>query len=131
MKVLPACLLPLMLCACSSSSGGKPAEQPMPEAGGEASTTDTWSNYAQGFFQTYCVECHHPGATMRDYTTITDVQRDAPIIRCGVAPTLLSGCTGSPAPGQFPISDATGTNPKPSSAERLRLVAWIESGLPQ
>ena len=131
MKLRVACLL-TFVCACSSSSN-PPGGQPKPEAGtGDAPpTADTWSNFAQGFFQTYCVECHHPGATMRDYTTITDVQRDAPIIRCGVAPTLLSGCTGSPAPGQFPISDMAGTNPKPDSATRLRLVAWLEAGLPQ
>lgn len=56
---------------------------------------------------------------------------------------LLTGCgndetasntqasTGSPAPNQFPISNATNSNQKPSAAERDRLVAWIDAGMPQ
>ena len=122
----------LLLVGCSSSSS-QSAPPPHPDAGGEGGPTgDTWSSYAQSFFKTYCVECHNPTRDpMRDFTAITDVQRDSTTIRCGVASTLLSGCTGSPAPAQFPISDPSGTNPKPSDAERLRLVAWIEAGLPQ
>jgi hypothetical protein len=98
---------------------------------GGGTSVDTWSNYAQGFFATYCVECHNPSDALRDYNLIADVQADSAEIRCGVAATQLSGCTGFPAPKQFPISNATNSNPKPSDAERTRIVAWIEAGLRQ
>src|SRR5262249_22319329 len=88
--------------------------------------TDTWGNYAQGFFATYCVECHSPTVNpVNDFTQYAMAKKFAPIIRCGVAPTLLSGCSGSPPPKQFPIFDSTKSNPKPSDAERDRIVAWI------
>ncbi len=101
--------------------------------GGSAGTasSDTWSNYAEGFFATYCVECHGAGSTKRDYTTIDDVIRDQQLISCGVSPTALAGCPSFPPPGQFPIDNATKTNPKPDTAERQRLVQWIQAGLPQ
>jgi hypothetical protein len=158
-----ACLLSALVLAvataCSSSSGGPgggndagnggdgtshdtgtpPGDDASPETASDAPPSgdagDTWANYAEGFFMTYCVECHNPtllaqNKTMRDYTTSVDVVRDKATIRCGVAPTQLSGCSGNPAPRQFPISDSAGTNPKPADAERLRLVAWIEAGTP-
>jgi hypothetical protein len=101
-------------------------------SGNDAASGDTWTSYVQGFFATYCVECHGPVVDPgRDFTTIADVIRDAATIRCGVAPTMQSGCAASPPPKQFPISDKAGTNPKPSDAERLRVVAWINAGTPQ
>jgi hypothetical protein len=77
----------------------------------------------------YCVECH--GASDpdgRDFTKLSIVQAQKDEIRCGVAPVQLKGCTGFPPPHQFPVSNATGTNPKPTDAERDRLVAWIDAG---
>ena len=98
--------------------------------GTDAPAVDTWTTYAQGFFKTYCVECHSSTSTTRKYDSIADVKRDKDLIRCGVAPTKLSGCTTtSPAPRQFPINNATKTNPKPTDADRSRLVAWIDGGL--
>ena len=90
---------------------------------------DTWSTFAMGFFQTYCVECHAGPPSGRDYRTIADVTRDAARIRCGTAPAgeTQSGCGSSPAPGMFPI----GAGARPSDADRRRLVAWIEAGLPE
>jgi hypothetical protein len=93
---------------------------------------DTWTNYADGFFKKYCVECHSPTVDpMYDFTQYVIVKKDSAIIRCGVAATQQSGCGVSPPPKQFPISDMAGTNPKPSDAERDRIVAWIEAGLPE
>lgn len=81
--------------------------------------------------QTYCVECHdQKDPTGRDFTQLAIVMANDGPMRCGVAATKLSGCGTSPAPKQFPISDAAGTNPKPTDAERARIVAWIEAGLP-
>jgi len=99
--------------------------------GAGAASADTWGNYAQDFFATYCVECHEAGNTKRDYTTIDDVIRDQDEIACGVSPTALAGCPSFPPPGQFPIDNATKTNPKPNTAEREQLVAWIKAGLAQ
>jgi hypothetical protein len=143
MRINRLFVLALALSACSSGSGA-----PGASGGGTTTTTttaqtttaqtssgdaggDTWASFAQGFFSTYCVECHDAAKDpSRDYTKLTDVMADAALIRCGVAATQQSGCGATPAPKQFPISDATGTNPKPTDAERARIVAWIEAGLP-
>ena len=100
-------------------------------AGAGGAAGDTWATFASGFFATYCVECHAAGNPKRDYTTLAGVMKDAPLVRCGVAPAMLANCgpTG-PAPKQFPISNATKTNPKPSDADRARVVAWIDAGMP-
>jgi hypothetical protein len=100
-----------------------PAESP--DAGGDGG--DTWASWAQGFFSTYCTSCHGASDPSRDFRTIADVVRDQAIIRCGVAATVQPGCGSSPAPKKFPI----GTGPKPTDAERERVVAWIAAGLPQ
>ncbi len=92
---------------------------------GDVAVKDDWDNYAQGFFAKYCVECH--ADAKRDYRTFGDVARDSSLIACGVAPSRLAACGAFPPPRQFPIDDATGTNPKPTDDERRRLVAWIES----
>ena len=92
--------------------------------GSDAAAADTWASFAEGFFVTYCVECHSGGT--RDYRTTGDVTRDADTIRCGVSPDALSGCGSFPPPRQFPV----GTGPRPSDEERRRLVAWIDAGLP-
>ena len=99
------------------------------DAGGSvdgATSADTWTNFAQGFFTTYCVPCHSANPP-RDYSTMVDVMRDSAEIACGVSPTALSGCGSFPPPNQFPI----GTGPHPSDADRQRIVAWIEAGLPE
>jgi hypothetical protein len=90
---------------------------------------DTWASYAKGFFAMYCVECHSASdPTGRDFTQLAVVQKNETTIRCGVAPAQLPGCSGFPPPKQFPISDATGTNPKPTDAERDRIILWIDAG---
>lgn len=126
--------------ACSSSSA--PSSQPTGgDDGGSTAAQDaaapdggdTWASWAQGFFATYCVECHGPSdPTMRDYTKYADVLRDKDTIRCGVAaeqPQAWS-CPPFPPPRQFPITDDAGTNPKPTDALRARVVAWIDAGCP-
>ncbi len=94
---------------------------------------DTWLSWAQGFFATYCVECHSASDSQgRDYTIQANVEREKAEIRCGVAAVQdpAWACLPFPPAKQFPISNAAGTNPKPSDAERARLVAWIASGAP-
>jgi hypothetical protein len=123
------------LYACSSTpapgtDAGSLGNTPSDAAPSTADAGDTWSSFAQGFFATYCVECHGAGNAKRDYSTLDNVVRDKDMIRCGVAPTQQPGCGAAPAPKQFPISNAAGTNPKPSDAERTRILAWIAAGLP-
>jgi hypothetical protein len=140
----------LALAACSSSSDGAPApgtdssttsdtatvndtgtrtDTSTTTDGTPADAGDTWDSYANGFFAKYCIECH--AGTKRDYRTPDDVRRDLALIRCGVASTLQSGCTATdPKPKQFPINDSTATNPKPTDAERDRIVAWLAAGAP-
>ena len=112
----------------TTGAGGTGSGEGATGTGGKGST-DTWASYAQGFFAMYCVECH--GASDpdgRDFTKLSVVQAQKAEIRCGVAPALVSGCSGFPPPKQFPITDAAGTNPKPTDAERDRLVLWIDAG---
>tara|TARA_R110002096_G_scaffold436100_2_gene667794 strand:+ start:46081 stop:46542 length:462 start_codon:yes stop_codon:yes gene_type:complete len=88
----------------------------------DASTQDTWTSFASGFFEAYCSECHGPGDALRDYSLLPMVESEAAKIRCGVSADSLAGCS-IPA-RQFPI----GSGPKPTDEERLRLVQWIEDG---
>lgn len=132
----------LFLAACSSSSDSGGGEPPSGTGGangtGGASTTggaasaeggtDTWATFARAFFSTYCVSCHDGRASIKgDFHNLSDVMQHQADIRCGIAATVLSGCEQSQyPPRQFPI----GTGPKPSDAERARIVAWIDAGLP-
>jgi hypothetical protein len=113
------------MCA-GSGCGGSPDLGAAPDLTG--APAPTYGNFAQNFFATYCVRCHpSPTESPRDFTQYAIIKSNSANIRCGVSPTLLSGCTGTPAPSQFPI----GNGPVPSDAERNQLVAWIEAGLPQ
>jgi hypothetical protein len=122
----------------SQGNEGGSAEASVGDEGGvaEASSVDggdTWVSWAQGFFATYCVECHSASDSQgRDYTIQANVEREKAEIRCGVASAQdpAWACPAFPPPKQFPISNAAGTNPKPSDAERARLVAWITAGAP-
>lgn len=100
------------------------------ETSDTTTTTDTWESWAKGFFATYCVECHGATSTTRKYTTLADVKRDAAKIKCGTASIKLAGCGSFPPPKQFPISNTTKTNPKPTDDERARLIAWFDAGAP-
>lgn len=133
-----ALLLALALGACGSpgpSDAGAdvPASPDVPTPSGDAPAgdagPDTWASWGEGFFATYCVECHAGPPSGRDYRTIDDVRRDAALIRCGTTPRTepLSGCGAGPAAGMFPV----GGGPFPSDEERRRLVAWLDAGLPE
>ena len=118
--------------AGAGGSAGASAGAASGGVGGTAGTgaADTWSNFAEGFAATYCVECHGAGSTKRDYTQLADLVRDQTEIACGVATTKLDGCGSFPPPRQFPIDNAMRDNPKPDDAARDRFVAWIQAGLP-
>jgi hypothetical protein len=101
-------------------------------AGGVAGT-DTWDSYAKGFFQTFCVSCHnddHTGVATRDYHVMANVVNEKAKIACGVSKSQADwskrGCTGFPPAHQFPV----GGGPKPTDAERDRVILWIDSGTP-
>jgi hypothetical protein len=115
---------------------------PWDEDAAVADGGDTWASYMHGFFENYCVECHHLGgegdpttSANLDFRTQADPVMNAPTIRCGIIPADASPdpswhCGGNPPPGQFPISDSHMCNQKPSSAGRWRVVTWIEAGSP-
>jgi hypothetical protein len=108
-----------------------------PDAGGTDAgldAGDTWNSYAMGFFQSYCVSCHSPGGGDpntgdKNFTQYSSVVQYSSHIRCGVARTgtLQASWSCVESAEQFPI----GSGPKPSGAERDRLVAWINAGTPQ
>ncbi|HEY8089308.1 MAG TPA: hypothetical protein VIF09_15720 [Polyangiaceae bacterium] len=119
--------------ACSSSSS-PPAGQGGDDASvGDGYDADTWANWGQGFFTRYCVECHAAGNTSGlDFGQQSIVVTNASTIRCGVAVTQdpAWSCPSNLTAKQFPISDTAGANPKPTDAERNRVVAWINAGTP-
>jgi hypothetical protein len=120
---------------CSSGSSSSAvvtgAQDAAPAWAPDGPDTDTWASWALGFFTTYCVECHDasdPKGLNFGVQSIVAANRDA--IRCGVcvAQQPSWGCPASPPARQFPISDSSGTNPKPSDADRDRVVDWIAAG---
>jgi hypothetical protein len=118
----------LLLTGCSGGgSTVSDAARPSDAAMALDASTPTYSSFAQPFFMTYCVSCHPSASSTRDFTQYSVIQTNAHNIACGVSPTALAGCSGNPAPSQFPI----GTGPHPSDAERNELVLWIMNGLPQ
>jgi hypothetical protein len=99
------------------------------DAAGASDGGDTWDSWAQGFFATYCVSCHSASdSTGRDFRSKSIVVANRLVIRCGVATVQDPGwaCAPSPVARQFPI----GNGPKPTDAERARVVAWITAGCP-
>ncbi len=115
----------------SSSSSGSGTDEGGLSADGAA--TDTWASWAQGFFTKYCVECHAAGNSAGlDFGQQAIVVTNADTIRCGVCVTQdpAWNCPSNLPAKQFPISDKAGTNPKPTDAERDRVVAWIDAGAP-
>lgn len=129
--------------AGTSADGGHPSDSPTYDSGqqvADGGASDTWSNYAQGFFAMYCTSCHTVGgegdptaSVGLDFTQYAQVQSQGPIIRCGTAATQDSAwaCGRSPPPSQFPICNTGCTNPKPTDAERARIAAWITAGMPE
>jgi hypothetical protein len=118
--------------ACSSSTGGGGGGSSSGSPAADAAS-DTWASWAQGFFATYCVECHAASdSTGRDFTKQAIVVANKDTIKCGVAVQQDSSwsCPSNLPAKQFPISDTAGTNPKPSDADRTRVVAWIAAGCP-
>lgn len=92
----------------------------------DTAVADTWTNFAEGFMATYCVECHDgmTGAG-RDYQLLANVVAEQTSIRCGTTDVTLDDCGPSPRARQFPI----GSGPSPDDAERQRFIAWIDAGL--
>ncbi len=124
----------LAVAACSSSSstsGSTGAQDAAPAWAPDGPDTDTWASWAAGFFATYCLECHGASDPKGlDFGTQSTVCANEDVIRCGVcvAQDPAWGCPASPPAKQFPISDSAGTNPKPSDADRDRVVDWINAG---
>jgi hypothetical protein len=121
----------LCLIACDGGEPLRPdagydAGRPVVDAGADAGPpADTWTNFGEEFFATYCVECHD--AAPRDFRSIDDVIANGDTVRCGVSDVTLDDCDGWPPARQFPIGDG----PFPSDEERARAAAWIEAGAPE
>jgi hypothetical protein len=83
--------------------------------------------------ETYCVSCHNDdneGDSNRDYHSLDVVKGEGDEIACGLAKSpdvwTARGCSGFPPARQFPV----GNGPKPDDADRDRLIAWIDAGMP-
>jgi hypothetical protein len=125
--------------AATGGSAGQPDTGAGGSGGGDTGPSpdgpvaaDTWETFAKAFFTTYCVACHDDdkkGAATRDYHLLANVMKEKAEIACGVATpaewTRLA-CKAFPPARQFPV----GGGPKPTDADRERLVRWIDSGTP-
>lgn len=134
MRLGLALVLALVAAACSSSSAsssGSGAQDAAPAWAPDGPDTDTWASWGAGFFTKYCVECHSANDPKGlDFGVLSTVVANKDLIRCGVCVQQQSswGCAASPTAKQFPISDSAGSNPKPSDADRDRVVDWIGAG---
>nr|MCH9684350.1 hypothetical protein [Deltaproteobacteria bacterium] len=110
-------------------TGTTAADSTGAESSGTGAAAPTWNNFAMGFMETYCWECHGPGDPLRDYSELAMVMAEANGIRCGTAAvgSMLEGCQGKAPAGQFPV----GNGAVPSDEERTMLVEWIDAGLPE
>ncbi len=78
--------------------------------GSSACTTDTWSNYAGGFFDNYCAQCHSGEYDSNNYQNVSaNESRIASYISSGRMPQ--------------------GT--RLSSSEKSRILKWLSCGAPQ
>jgi hypothetical protein len=117
----------------ASATGGQGGGGQGGASDGGAGPAETWDSFAKGFFATYCVSCHNDdkkGDATRDYHLVANVVKEKAEIACGVskgqAEWSKRGCSAFPPARQFPV----GGGPKPTDAERDRLVRWIDSGTP-
>jgi hypothetical protein len=123
--------LGIAACSSASSSGASSVQDAAVAWAPDGPDTDTWASWAAGFFTTYCIECHSAndpkGLNFGDQSIVA-ANRDT--IRCGVCVSQQAAwsCPASPPAEQFPLSDSAGTNPKPSDADRDRVVDWITAG---
>ncbi len=92
-------------------------------SGASGSITPTWNNFAQGFFQNYCLRCHSSSVTGAarngapdgvNFDTYSDVVAESANIRNEVS------TAGMPP-----------TPPMPTTTEDQTLVAWIDAGMPE
>jgi hypothetical protein len=130
LTLFPVPALLTLFASCSSSTSSTPGGDGGGGAGNDGGGgADTWTSYAAGFTKAYCTECHDPqDSTGRDYNLQAKVEAEKLVIRCGVAVTQdpTWNCAAWPPAKQFPV----GSGPKPSDAERARIVAWISAGAP-
>jgi hypothetical protein len=105
---------------------GQPSRPPAPK--------DTWTGFARDFMARYCVRCHNDdmtGDVWRNYRLLSSVAAEKVVIGCGLAKSSavrdLRGCPSSAPPArQFPVGDG----PKPTDAERERMLSWIDGDMP-
>ena len=115
-------VLLIFVVACSSSPAAS-SDAPVVAA-------DTWSNYAgellRHVLQLVSQRAGPDRARLPACKAV--VAANMAVMRCGVAAVQDPSwnCGTSAAPRQFPI----GNGPKPTDAERARLVAWITAGEP-
>ena len=99
------------------------------DGSGDTVDQDYWEDWPQSvFFPTYCGSCH-PAKTSSDsdWNIYEDVLSEYDHIYCGVGIDDVPECGDRLEPGHLP----RGSGPYPSDDERLRLVAWMDAGMPR
>ncbi|MCZ7584832.1 MAG: hypothetical protein M5R36_16705 [Deltaproteobacteria bacterium] len=80
----------------------------------------TWENFAENFFQTYCVRCHQD-PPINDAEFPLETYED-------VLPQLTDIKLQAVVSDEMPADDE---GPLPSDAEREKLGEWIDAGAPE
>lgn len=132
--VLPAAALAAALLASAFAAGCSP-DNPLPAellpdpARGVAPDCGelTYQNFGAEFFANYCLRCHNEmligdiartdAPTGINFNTLDGVRRFQSRIR------LRAGVQGDMPPTIAPV-------PRPSEVERVRLIQWIDCGMP-
>jgi len=110
-----------------TNSGG--SDTAMPPDSGTAELGDYWEDWPRStFFPTFCNECHPSMDTHdHDFTIYEDVVEEYNHIYCGVGLEMVPECEDHHEPGHLPQGDGA----YPTDDERLRLVAWMDAGMPK
>jgi hypothetical protein len=81
-----------------------------------------------GFFTPYCGDCHpHLTSNGWDWANHDHVREQYDHIYCGVNLVETDECGGHHVPGHLP----QGGGAMPTEDERLRLIAWMDAGIPR
>jgi|GEM_PF-2840120 len=122
----------------SGSGDGGSGEGGDDSAGGDDSTGDdagvegdVYSGWPSTyFFPTYCMRCH-PSATsatgIDNWLIYEHVVAEYDHIYCGVGLEMVPECGDHHDPGHLPQAGG----PMPTDEERLRLIAWMDAGMPE
>ncbi len=119
-----SCLVSLSLCACNDEAVHNGTDA-VPDATPIDCQELTYDNFGQAFIEDYCLECHQSSLTGLD-------RKDAPdsINFDDYDLVFTLSVTIKAIAGTRPIMPPSFAMALPSLDERMKLVQWVDCGLP-